>query len=113
MTEAPDLFEYAPDGHCYVAKQPHSASEIDRMVRAFEVQDLQCIRYKGADRVIQIRLVEAGEGNQCDDLPPDLADRNSVLESAREARRAAYQAAKKPVPPSLPQRIMIWLRGRR
>jgi len=71
-TVAPELFSYAPDGHCYVSKQPSSAIEVRQMIEAFEVQDIGCIRYKGKNRVIQIKLVASGEGDQCDSLDQDL-----------------------------------------
>jgi len=61
-TVAPQLFSYAPDGHCYVSKQPQSAVETHEMLQAFEVQETGCIRYKGCDRVIQMRLISVGEG---------------------------------------------------
>ena len=32
------------------------------MLQAFEVQETGCIRYKGCDRVIQMRLISVGEG---------------------------------------------------
>ena len=71
-TVAPELFSYAPDGHCYVSKQPSSAVEVRQMIKAFEVQDIGCIRYKGKNRLIQIKLVASGEGDQCDRLDQDL-----------------------------------------
>ena len=43
-----------------------------QMIGAFTVQDVGCIRYKGSNRVVQIRLVAAAEGDQCDHLPVDL-----------------------------------------
>lgn len=67
-TVAPGLFSYALDGHCYVSKQPSSAIEIRQMIEAFEVQDIGCIRYKGKNRVIQIKLVASGEGINAMDL---------------------------------------------
>jgi hypothetical protein len=82
-TVAPDLFSYARDGHCYVSKQPSCAAEIYRMIQAFEVQDIQCIRYKGTNRIIQIRLIGSGEGNQCDHLPSDLSSINEEVQSDR------------------------------
>jgi len=72
-TVAPGLFSYAQDGHCYVSKQPIHADEVKKMIEAFQVQEVQCIRYKGTDRIIQLRLIHIGEGNQCDHLPPDLS----------------------------------------
>ncbi|WP_428503194.1 ferredoxin [Roseateles sp.] len=92
-TEAPDLFEYDPDGHCYVRKQPTATDEVDRMILAFEVQDIGCIRYKGTDRAIQIRLVESGEGEQCDVLNPDLKERNAIVQAERAARFATWKAS--------------------
>ena len=73
FTVADDLFSSSPDGHCYVSKQPSNAREVVQMIQAFEVQDVGCIRYKGANRVIQIKLVASGEAEQCDHLDPDLA----------------------------------------
>jgi hypothetical protein len=69
FTVAPDLFGSADgelDGHCFIRKQPENEAELSRMVLAFQVSDLRCTRYKGTDRVIQIRLAESGEGEQCD-----------------------------------------------
>ena len=82
-TEAPDLFAYADDGHCYVRKQPATAREMWQMVGAFTVQDVGCIRYKGRNRVIQIRLIAAGEGDQCDHLPGDLDSLNDEVKADR------------------------------
>ena len=82
-TVAADLFSYAENGHCYVSKQPASAAEIYRMLQAFEVQDVQCIRYKGTNRVIQIRLIGSGEGNQCDRLASDLSAINNEVQANR------------------------------
>jgi hypothetical protein len=73
FTVAADLFTSADDGHCYVSKQPTTDAESDRMLQAFQVQDVGCIRYKGTSRVIQIKLVAAGEAEQCDHLDNDLA----------------------------------------
>ena len=73
FSEAPDLFKWDGEGQCYVNKQPADAAELEQMFKAFSVADLGCIRYKGTQRVIQIRLVQAGEGAQCDQLESDLA----------------------------------------
>lgn len=82
-SEAPELFACAPDGHCYVRKQPSSAKEMWQMIGAFTVQDIGCIRYKGKNRVVQIRLIGAGEGDQCDDLPRDLNSLNDEVKADR------------------------------
>ena len=40
-----------------------------------EVQELDCIRYRGTQREVQIRLVAMGAANNCDQLLPDIAFR--------------------------------------
>lgn len=80
---APQLFSYAPDGHCYVFKQPRNAGETHQMLLAFEVQDIGCIRYKGSNRVIKIKLIGVGEGNQCDELEEDLQRLNDEVKADR------------------------------
>jgi hypothetical protein len=88
---APDLMAMAePEGHCYVCKQPATPEELDRMFEAFEVQEVDCIRYKGTDRVIQIRLIEASSGDQCDELLADLVAANRAANIAAERRRRAW-----------------------
>lgn len=82
-TVAPELFSYAPDGHCFVSKQPSNAIEARKMIEAFEVQDIGCIRYKGTNRVIQIKLIASGEGDQCDGLQQDLKALNEEVKADR------------------------------
>lgn len=53
------------------------------MIQAFEVQDIGCIRYKGANRVIKIKLIAIGEGDQCDQLEPDLQALNQEVQTDR------------------------------
>jgi hypothetical protein len=53
------------------------------MIEAFRVADLGCIRYKGRDRVIQIRLIGHGEGAQCDALPGDLQAQHNEMSARR------------------------------
>jgi len=53
------------------------------MIRAFTVQDVGCIRYKGKNRVVQIRLIGAGEGDRCDHLPSDLSSLNDEVKADR------------------------------
>jgi hypothetical protein len=80
---APDLFASLPDGHCYVSRQPTNGGEIYRMISAFSVQEVGCIRYKGSNRVIKIRLIATGEGDQCDQLEPDLQALNQEVKADR------------------------------
>lgn len=53
------------------------------MLSAFEVQDVGCIRYKGSSRVIKIRLIGMGEGEQCDQLDADLESLNREVKADR------------------------------
>lgn len=104
---APNLFAWAEDNHCYVQKQPQTPAELEQMIAAIEVADLSCIRYKGNQRVIQIRLIEMHAGGECDDLPPELARRTSEL----KAKRTAALKAKDLEGKSAWQRILYWMRG--
>lgn len=74
FTVAPDMFAWSSDGNeqCIVCRQPSTPEDLDRMLAAFRVADMGCIRYKGSERPILMRLVAAKEHAQCDDLPPDL-----------------------------------------
>jgi hypothetical protein len=110
-TVAPDLFEYENDGHCYVSRQPFAPDEVDRMVSAFQVQDVGCIRYKGSNRVIQIRLVGLGEGDQCDLLDSDLKARSQGIKAKRVAADSPSRASECPEGShSVLQRVVRWLR---
>ena len=51
---------------CFVARQPESAPEIDQMVTAMSIQELDCIRYCGANIHVVKKLVENGEAGNCD-----------------------------------------------
>jgi hypothetical protein len=72
--EAAELFGVSQDGHgqqhCFVKQQPRTDAERERMIRALSGADLDCIRYRGTDYSLQLRLVELGMGRLCDRLPP-------------------------------------------
>jgi len=95
---ADDLFAYTGDGHCYVSKQPSNAAEMHRMIQAFEVQDVGCIRYKGSNRVVQIKLVACGEAEQCDQLDGDLAALGEEVAADRRGLQATAIATAAPAP---------------
>jgi len=65
---APNLFAYDPERHCYVCRQPVTPSELDGMVAAMAQQELGCIRYRGMDAAVMKALLERGEGSQVDRL---------------------------------------------
>lgn len=72
MAEAPEHFAFS-ERSCYVCKQPQTTAQVDRMINAMQAQELECIRYRGKQRDVQIMLIAAGAGPCCDDLPADLA----------------------------------------
>ena len=45
MQEAPGHFAYDHDHHCYVCRQPQSASEITDMIGKAWMAELQSVRY--------------------------------------------------------------------
>lgn len=48
---APELFKYE-ENHCYICRQPSSKEEIVKILNAMEIQDLDCIQYKGNNEKI-------------------------------------------------------------
>jgi hypothetical protein len=70
FVEAPGLFAYDGTNHCYVKRQPASKVELNHMLRAVWVAELQCIRYRGQDPEVLRRLGELGEPQLCDIPPP-------------------------------------------
>jgi ferredoxin len=92
FTVAPDLFTALEDGHCFVSKQPTNQAEVHRMTQAFAVQDMGCIRYKGTNRIIKIKLIAMGEGEQCDQLDDaDLIALNQEIQADLEIKRAQFK----------------------
>ena len=71
FTEAPGLFGTIQDpkgyAHCYVKRQPESPDEIEQMISAIRCAETQCIRYRGSDQLIRLRLIQDGESAVCDD----------------------------------------------
>jgi hypothetical protein len=98
--DAPNLFGIFldPKGsqHCYVKRQPVSPAELDEMVNVIRCAEFQCIRYRGAEHLIQLRLVEADEGMVCDILPSDLRSeaerRNAESERRWQVRLQSQQS---------------------
>jgi hypothetical protein len=81
FTEAPALFGTTTDeSHCFVKKQPSTEVELGQMVNAIQCAELNCIRYGGSSRTIQVRLVQISAGSICDALPQDLQDVSASLE---------------------------------
>ena len=109
FSEAPGLFAWDGEGQCYISKQPADAVELDQMFKAFWVADVGCIRYKGTQRVIQIRLVQAGEGSHCDQLESDLAEVHRDMSAKRLTSEYAFRGL--PDRPSLLRRLLARLLG--
>jgi hypothetical protein len=92
FTVAPELFSSLEDGHCFVSKQPTSVREVTAMTQAFQVQDVGCIRYKGTNRIIKIKLIAMGEGEQCDQLDDaDLIALNQEIQADLVIKRAQFK----------------------
>lgn len=95
FTEAPNHFGTVQDPqgypHCYIKRQPESPAELDQMASAIRCAELQCIRYRGSDRAIQLRLIGDGEGVICDGLPPDLQMEADRSEAERQRRCQEYR----------------------
>ena len=67
---APDLLAWQGNyAHCYVARQPVTDDEFERMMTAMEVGEVDCIRVHGCRPQWAERLREAGLGRQID--PPE------------------------------------------
>lgn len=48
---APEFFKYEGMS-CYICKQPSTQEEIIKVLNAMEIQDLDCIQYKGNNKQI-------------------------------------------------------------
>ena len=109
FASAPELFGTVQDPkgypHCYVKRQPATQAELDGMLMAVKCAELECIRYRGSDRLIQLELVQADLGIVCDGLPADLqaeADRCEVERQRRWLEHLRSQHAlgdTRPTPP--------------
>jgi hypothetical protein len=68
--EAPDLMAHARAGdghyHCYFRKQPETAEELTRAIRAVAVACCGAVRYGGKAPDVIARLVQLGVGDACD-----------------------------------------------
>jgi hypothetical protein len=51
---------------CWVKRQPESETEFAAMIQTMATQELDCIRYSGANPDIMKRLRDAGEGDKID-----------------------------------------------
>jgi hypothetical protein len=112
FAEAPDLFGTVQDPkgylHCFVKRQPETPAELDQMVSAIRCAELQCIRYRGSDRLIQLRLVSEGEGGICDGLPADLQAEAGRREAERQRRFQEYQQSQRAAGGQHPPRRPWW-----
>lgn len=70
MVEAPELFEYDAENHCFVSQQPQTNEEVTRAIGAAWCAELQCIRYRGDDPEILRRFAELDLRLLCDVEPP-------------------------------------------
>jgi hypothetical protein len=64
--EAPEHFA-VDERQCYVKRQPANDAEVNTMISAMTVQELECIRYKGRDRQVIAALRARGRHEVIDD----------------------------------------------
>ena len=70
FSEAPELFAYDDQNHCFVKRQPRTADELNRTFSAVWAAELQCIRYRGTDPDALRRFAEMGLPELCDNSSP-------------------------------------------
>jgi hypothetical protein len=70
MQEAPGMFKYDGNNHCYVCRQPLTDAELTDMIGTAWKAELQCIRYRGCDFEVFRRLAELDLRHICDMQPP-------------------------------------------
>ena len=81
--EAPGFFEFEetknefnPEEksyHCYFCKQPKNIEETKKVLGAMQVQEVDCIRYKGKDPQVLKLMVEEGISEYSDILEPSTS----------------------------------------
>jgi len=54
---APEMLKYEGT-HCYVCKPPETSEEVVKILNAMEIQELDCIQYKGKEKTILNALKE-------------------------------------------------------
>ena len=54
--------------HCYFCKQPADVQEVKLVIGAMQVQEIDCIRYKGKDRKIIKLMKDSGVAEFSDEL---------------------------------------------
>ncbi len=68
--EAPNLFAYDGDDHCYICRQPGNLAETTDMIGIAWAAELRCIRYRGNDADVLRRFAELDLRELCDIEPP-------------------------------------------
>ena len=68
---APSLFAWDKDAdraydHCFVSRQPASASDLELVIEVMQKTEADCLRYRGGDREVSRRLKREGYARQCD-----------------------------------------------
>jgi hypothetical protein len=103
---APDIFDWAGDeSSCIVKRQPISPAELDRTMVAICSAEVDCIRYRGTDPEIFLRLAQAGHAENCD-LPS--GDAHPLL----RLRIRFASAVPDDTPQALAARLRAWLAGK-
>ncbi len=72
FVEAPGMFAYDDQSHCFVKRQPKSPDDLTRMLRAVHGSEVECIRYRGREKDVLRRMAEGGMGNLSDTAVPNI-----------------------------------------
>ena len=89
IRHAPELFGATNHDSCYVKCQPATPEQLDQMLDVIQCAELACIRYRGSNRLIQLRIAELGESHVCDSIPDDL---RAISEQTQEVQRGKMRS---------------------
>lgn len=102
---APDIFGWASnETSCIVKCQPVTAEDLDRTMIAICTAEVDCIRYRGDDPAVFLRMAQAGHALNCD-LPS--GDAHPLLRL-----RIRFQSGRSgDTPRALAARLRDWIAG--
>ncbi len=66
------MFAYDDQNHCYVKRQPETPEDLDRMLRAVHGSEVECIRYRGAEKDVLRRMAEGNLRHLSDAAVPNI-----------------------------------------
>lgn len=88
--EAPELFGWDDDQHCFVKRQPRTDSDLDHMINAMEAAELSCVRYCGKDAKVFDRLQERWCIDEADFAPARMRLRSTARRTWWKLKRLVH-----------------------